>query len=156
MIIRHCCIISPSIQDLILIFFWWHCCLQLFQERLSEIAHATIPKGIMGSFKFTVPWLQHFREIWENDSSKKSNKSRFDSYSIRNVPCWSYPRLPFGIVACAFFRQPFSKQLYIILFTQDWLNDCNKYWNVLLHLIGHGCGLEIWVWQVWVCSVCWN
>ena len=43
---------------------------------------------------------------------KESNKSRFDSYSVRNVPCWSYPRLPFGIVACAFFRQRFSKQLY--------------------------------------------
>ena len=29
--------------------------IQLFRERLSEKAHATIPKGIVGSFKFTVP-----------------------------------------------------------------------------------------------------
>ena len=29
-------------------------CIQLFQERLLEKVHATIPKGIVGSFKFTV------------------------------------------------------------------------------------------------------
>ena len=29
--------------------------IQLFRERLSEKAHATIPKGMVGSFKFTVP-----------------------------------------------------------------------------------------------------
>ena len=29
-------------------------CLQLFRERLSEKVHATIPKGIVGGFKFTV------------------------------------------------------------------------------------------------------
>ena len=29
--------------------------IQLFRERLSEKVHATIPKGIVGSFKFTVP-----------------------------------------------------------------------------------------------------
>ena len=27
---------------------------QLFRERLSEKVHATIPKGIVGGFKFTV------------------------------------------------------------------------------------------------------
>ena len=30
-------------------------CIQLFQERLSEKVHATIPKGIVGGFEFTVP-----------------------------------------------------------------------------------------------------
>ena len=29
-------------------------CLQLFRGRLSEKVHATIPKGIMGGFEFTV------------------------------------------------------------------------------------------------------
>ena len=29
-------------------------CIQLFQERLSEKVHATIPKGIAGGFEFTV------------------------------------------------------------------------------------------------------
>ena len=28
--------------------------IQLFRERLSEKAHATIPKGIVGGFEFTV------------------------------------------------------------------------------------------------------
>ena len=27
----------------------------LFRERLSEKVHATIPKGILGGFEFTVP-----------------------------------------------------------------------------------------------------
>ena len=35
---------------------------------------------------------------------KESNKSRFDSYSVRNR---SYPTLPFGIVACTFFPTTF-------------------------------------------------
>ena len=38
-------------------------CIQLFRERLSEKAHVTIPKCIVGSYKFTVPWPQHFRKI---------------------------------------------------------------------------------------------
>ena len=29
-------------------------CIQLFRERLSDKVHATIPKGIVGGFKFTV------------------------------------------------------------------------------------------------------
>ena len=29
-------------------------CIQLFRERLSEKVHVTIPKGIVGGFKFTV------------------------------------------------------------------------------------------------------
>ena len=28
--------------------------IQLFRERLSEKVHATIPKGIVGGFEFTV------------------------------------------------------------------------------------------------------
>ena len=28
--------------------------IQLFRERLSEKVHATIPKGIVGGFQFTV------------------------------------------------------------------------------------------------------
>ena len=40
---------------------------------------------------------------------KESNKSRFDSCS-RQEECIDYiPLLPFGIVPCTFFRQPFSK-----------------------------------------------
>ena len=31
-----------------------NCNIQLFRERLSEKVHATIPKGIVGGFEFTV------------------------------------------------------------------------------------------------------
>jgi len=39
---------------------------------------------------------------------KESNKSRFDSYSRQEqLVYWSYPILPFGIVACTFFPTTF-------------------------------------------------
>ena len=37
--------------------------IQLFRERLSEKVHATIPKGIVGGFKFTV--LQRNLKEWQ-------------------------------------------------------------------------------------------
>ena len=37
--------------------------LQLFRERLSEKVQATIPKGIVGGFKFTV--LQRNLKEWQ-------------------------------------------------------------------------------------------
>ena len=36
---------------------------------------------------------------------KESNKTRFDSFSVKNK--WSYPILPFGIVACTAFATTF-------------------------------------------------
>ena len=40
---------------LIVIFrLLWVLNIQLFRERLSEKVHATIPKGIVGSFEFTL------------------------------------------------------------------------------------------------------
>ena len=36
--------------------------IQLFRERLSEKVHATIPKGIVGGFEFTV--LQRNLKKW--------------------------------------------------------------------------------------------
>ena len=38
---------------------------------------------------------------------------------------WSYPVLRFGIVACKFFRQPFSKQLYLHVFSLKSISDFN-------------------------------
>ena len=40
-------------------------CLQLFRERLSGKVHATIPKGCVGGFEFTVfqTNLNHAREV---------------------------------------------------------------------------------------------
>ena len=44
---------------------------------------------------------------------KESKKSRFDSCSVRNsILIISHIIFLFGIVACTFFRQPFSKSLY--------------------------------------------
>ena len=40
--------------------------IQLFRERLSEKVHATIPKGIVGGFEFTV--LQRKLEKWHERS----------------------------------------------------------------------------------------
>ena len=36
--------------------------IQLFQERLSEKVHGTIPKGLVGGFEFTV--LQRILKEW--------------------------------------------------------------------------------------------
>ena len=44
------------------------CCsyIQLFRERLSEKVHATIPKGIVGGFEFTV--VQRNLKDWRERS----------------------------------------------------------------------------------------
>ena len=60
--------------------------IQLFRERLSEKVHATIPKGIVGVFKFTV-LQRNLKELVRKAVEmclrvlKESNKSRFDRYS---------------------------------------------------------------------------
>ena len=61
----------------------WDIFIQLFRERLSEKVHATIPKGIVGGFEFTV--LQRNLKEWHKSPwnvclrvIKESNKSRFD------------------------------------------------------------------------------
>ena len=43
-----------------------HFPLQPFRERLSEKVHASIPKGIVGGFKFTV--LQRNLKEWQERS----------------------------------------------------------------------------------------
>ena len=62
--------------------------IQLFQERLSEKVQATIPKGIVGDFEFTV-FQNKFQRMAREAMDiclrvlKESTKSRFDSYSVR-------------------------------------------------------------------------
>ena len=65
---------------------------QIFQERLSEEVHATIPKGIICGWL----WVHQlfFKEIWKNgtgdrghmiaNAKGKQQKYRFHSYSVRN------------------------------------------------------------------------
>ena len=58
--------------------------IQLFQERLSGKVHATILKGIVGGFQFTV-LQRNLKELARKATKmclrvlKESNKSRFDS-----------------------------------------------------------------------------
>ena len=57
-----------------------------FEKRLLEKVHSTIPKGIVGGFKFTVlqrNWKELVRKAVEMCLRvlKESNKSRFDRYS---------------------------------------------------------------------------
>ena len=44
--------------------FSFYLSIQLFQERLSEKVHATIPKGIVGDFEFTI-FQRNFKEWHE-------------------------------------------------------------------------------------------
>ena len=53
---------------------------------------------------------------------KESNKGGFDTTVPGTLYC-SYPVLPFGIVACKLFRQPFSKQLYLHVFLLKSISD---------------------------------
>ena len=88
--------------------------LQLFRERLSEKVHATISKGIVGGFEFSV-FQRNLKELERQAMEmclrvlKESNKRRFDSYS-RQEQCIDYiPYFLSGLSRAHFFRQPFSK-----------------------------------------------
>ena len=87
----------------------------LFRERLSEKVHATIPKGILGGFEFTVP--QKNLKEWHEKAGrclqelKESNKSSFDNYSVRSSAIDHIQYYLSGLSRAHFFRQPFSKQL---------------------------------------------
>ena len=85
--------------------------IQLFRERLSGKVHATILKGIMGGFEF--PFFQRnlkelVREAMEMclRELKESNKVG-STATVSGTVYWSYPILPFGIVACTVFTTTF-------------------------------------------------
>ena len=76
--------------------------------------HATIPKGVVGGFEFSV-LQRNLKELARKAMEvcfrvlKESNKSRFDSYS-RQEQCIDH--IPFylsGFSRVHFLRQPFSK-----------------------------------------------
>ena len=88
--------------------------IQLFRERLSEKVHATIPKGIVGSFELSL--LQRNLKEWHEmpmdvclPMLKENNNIEGSTASVSGTVYWSYPIFSFGTVACTFFRQPFSK-----------------------------------------------
>ena len=70
---------------------------------------------------------------------KESNKSRFDSYSVRNSTCCgSYPILPFGIFARSFYPTTFLEIAVVTineLFSREHFahNDFPR--TILVHII---------------------
>ena len=73
--------------------------IQLFRERLSEKVHPTIPKGIVGDFKFTV--LQRNLKEWHVRQQKEGQSQE---QCIDRIPYFLS-----GLSTAHFFRQPFSK-----------------------------------------------
>ena len=100
-------------------------CIQLFRERLSGKVHATILKGIVGGFEFSF-FQRNLKELARKALEmclrvlKESNKSTVAvclSYRQLQSPgtvYWSYPILPFGIVACTFFPTTFLEVAVLI------------------------------------------
>ena len=88
--------------------------IQLFRERLSEKVNATIPKGIVGGFEFSV-LQRNLKELARKATEmyfrvlEESNKRRFDSYGCQEQCIDHIPYYLSGLSRAHFFRQPFSK-----------------------------------------------
>ena len=82
--------------------------IQLFREKLSEEVHATIAKGIVGDFEFTV--LQRSLKVWYGRPwTYVCECWRKEIKKVRQLLCQgqSYPILPLGIVPYTFFPTTF-------------------------------------------------
>ena len=89
------------------------CFYQLFRERLTERVHATIPKGIVGGFEFSVDPKKLERMAGEGMDIclrvlMESNKSRFDSYS-RQEECIDHIPYYFSGLSLARFPDNLSR-----------------------------------------------
>ena len=87
--------------------------IQLFRERLSEKVHATKPERYCGWFLvhcFSKKFQRMAREAMDICLRvlKESNKSSFDSYSVRNKSL-IISHITFQDCRVHSFRQPFSK-----------------------------------------------
>ena len=92
--------------------------IQLFRGRLSEKVNATIPKGIVGDFEFTVlqrnlkKWYERpWTYVWK--CQRKATKLS-STATVSGTVYWSYPILPFGIVAYTFFSDNLSRNSCIL------------------------------------------
>ena len=95
------------------LFCLFVCFYQLFRERLSERVHATIPKGIVGGFEFSVDPKKLERMAGEGMDIclrvlMESNKSRFDSYS-RQEECIDHIPYYFSGLSLARFPDNLSR-----------------------------------------------
>ena len=93
-----------------------------FEKVVSEKVHATILKGIVGSFEFT--FLQrNLKECHERpwtyvcECSRKATKAG-STLTVSGTVYWSYPILPFGIVACTFFPTTFLETAVYNVYNQ--------------------------------------
>ena len=81
------------------------------RERLSEKAHATIPKGIVGGFEFSV-LQRNLKELARKAMEmcfrvlEESNKGRFDSYGRQEQCIDHIPYYLSGLSHAHFFQQP--------------------------------------------------
>ena len=88
--------------------------IQLFRERLSGKVHATILKGIVCGFEFSV-FQRNLKQLARKAMEmclpvlKESNKSRLDSYSRQEQCIDHIPYYLSGLSRAHFFPQPFSK-----------------------------------------------
>ena len=113
--------------------------IQLFRERLSVKTYATIPKGFMGNG--CLPLSDRISRCFsprEGESMKIRThvislyRAKATRTSIKQQQL-TLPIKPFGIGVCAFYRQPFSKQLYIHV-----SDDCFLFYigNVYIYFTG--------------------
>ena len=92
--------------------------IQLFRERLSGKVHATILKGIVGCFEFSV-FQRNLKELSRKAMDvclrvlKEYNKSRFDSYS-RQEQCIDHIPYHFSGLSRAHFSDNLSRNSCII------------------------------------------
>ena len=92
--------------------------IQLFRERLSEKVHATIPKGIVGGFEFSI-LRRNLKELARKAMEmcflvlKEGNKSRFDSYG-RQEQCIDHIPYCLSGLSRAHFSDNLSRNSCII------------------------------------------
>ena len=85
---------------------------QVVEKEQKE--HVTIKKGFVGGFEFTL-LQRNFKELVRKAMQmslrvlKKSNKSRFNSYSRQEQCIDHIPYYLSGLSCAHFFRQPFLK-----------------------------------------------
>ena len=110
----------------------WICAIySCFEKGCRKKVHATIPKGNLGYDQLILISQINTSNQWcllllLSFSTRKHTSmvflAIFSEFPEMLKSCWSQgtvnvklPTIPFGIVACAFLRQPFSKQLYIYI-----------------------------------------
>ena len=133
-----CC--QKNRWDAVPFFPFWY--IQLFQERLSEKVHSTVRKVL-----WVVLSSLFFKEIWENGtrghgrmfaSARGKQQTLIRQATVSGTVYWSYPIIPFGIVACTFFSDNLSQNsciyIYIYIFflskyARQFWTSCKYIWS---------------------------